>query len=97
MSEITLKLQISESNSIAGELGQHSTSGSSGTAWMQARKLTDNARRDEVMLRLFDLRGAIESIKADICSPSLSENRSQIVRMHYGHPIAYEGIVFRIG
>lgn len=64
---------------------------------MRTQAVTDNVRRDELILRLFDLRGAIESIKSDAYSPSWSANRSVRAGLQYGDPLSYHGMVFRVG
>jgi hypothetical protein len=51
-------------------------------------------RNDEAMIRLFDLRGAIEAMRQAPCGTSLADTRTSRSNVAWGDPVHYRGMSF---
>lgn len=65
-----------------------------------ARMLTTGAEnreaRDEVLIRLHDLRGSIEVIKGGVVSETLADTQTARGSFGFGTPACYQGLLFML-
>ncbi|MCB0878581.1 MAG: hypothetical protein KDC46_06330 [Thermoleophilia bacterium] len=98
MTTTTVTLQLNATN-VAGDWATRSAGTSrSGTGHLgRTSRIFRSRRTDEVAVHLFDLRGAVESIRKSPFSSSMVENRTDAVEVGYGTPLMYHGIRFAVG
>ena len=54
----------------------------------------NRAARDEVMIRLRDLRGSIEAIRIGVHADGIADTRTHRTAISYGMPASYHGLCF---
>jgi hypothetical protein len=91
----TVTLQLNASTAAGDWATRPAGTARTGTGELGARSRDVHAsREDEVAVYLFELRGAVESIKKGAHSPSLADSRTDAVELGYGTPALYCGIRF---
>lgn len=86
--------------SVADVARRGASSARTATSRMMTFGSEDRAARDEVLIRLRDLRGSIEALKQGTCANGIAGNRTQHADATFGTAFPYGGyriVVRRLG
>lgn len=92
---MTVTMQLNVGANEAGDWANRpSREAASATGWLLPTESAIARRSYEIMIRLHDLRGAVEAMRGQPHGASLAYTNSRPAHVGFGDPIAYRGMRF---
>ena len=92
---VTMQMHITHDD-VADWASRRADSARSATARMLWTGAENRDARDEVLIRLHDLRGSIEAIKEGAVSETIADTQTGVGTYGYGSPACYHGLLFML-